>query len=72
MSKYFIPYFLEHFMTSNPLHIDLFTSTTQMEAELVSWAIDIAEGEKPACGVTTSGGTESLITSVLAYRDWGR
>ena len=72
MSKSTCTLFLEYFMTSNPLHIDLFTSTTQMEAELISWTLEFVHGEKPCCGVSTSGASESLVLTVLTYREWAK
>ena len=29
-------------------------------------------GDENVCGTTTGGGTESLLSAVLAYREWGR
>jgi sphinganine-1-phosphate aldolase len=34
--------------------------------------IDLFNGPKDACGLTTSGGTESILLAMLAYREWGR
>ena len=39
-----------------------------MESEILWWTIDLYKGDKKACGIVTSGGTESIILSMLAYR----
>ena len=39
-----------------------------MESEILRWTIDLYKGDKKACGIVTSGGTESIILSMLAYR----
>jgi sphinganine-1-phosphate aldolase len=56
-------------IVSNPLHIDEFLYVTQMEAEILRWTIDLYNGGKEACGIVTSGGTESIILALLAYRE---
>jgi len=55
-------------IVSNPLHIDEFIYVTQMEAEIIRWTIDLYRGNDDACGIVTSGGTESIILGMLAYR----
>jgi len=32
----------------------------------------ILTGDNKSCGIITSGGTESIMTAMLAYREWGR
>jgi glutamate/tyrosine decarboxylase-like PLP-dependent enzyme len=67
---------------SNPLHADLWPSATRYEAEIVSMvaamlhggpeADDGAGGPSPAtdaCGAVSSGGTESILLAMKAYRD---
>jgi len=34
--------------------------------------IDLYNGDKECCGSITSGGTESIILALLAYRNWGK
>lgn len=34
--------------------------------------LDLFHGDDEACGLTTSGGTESILLAMLAYRQWGR
>ena len=60
------------FTYTNPLHPDLFPSVRQMESELVQVTVNLFHGNSNTCGVLTSGGTESLLLAVLAYREWGR
>jgi sphinganine-1-phosphate aldolase len=56
-------------IVSNPLHIDEFLYVTQMEAELIRWTLDLYNGGPDSCGIVTSGGTESIILAMLAYRE---
>lgn len=63
-------------IVSNPLHIDEFLFVTQMEAEIIRWTLNLYNGDKEACGIVTSGGTESIVLAMLAYREkakaeWG-
>ena len=59
---------MRHALVSNPLHMDEFMYVTQMEAEIIRWTLDLYNGDKNACGIVTSGGTESIILAVLAYK----
>jgi sphinganine-1-phosphate aldolase len=59
-------------IVSNPLHIDEFIYVTQMEAEIVRWTLDLYNGDDAACGLVSSGGTESIVLSMLAYREQAR
>ena len=61
----------EMFVWSNPLHQDIFPSVRRMEAEVVQWTVDLFNGSKDACGLMTSGGTESILVAMLAYRQIG-
>jgi sphinganine-1-phosphate aldolase len=57
---------------SNLLHPDLFCSARFIEASLVKLGIELFNGDKDkACGITTSGGTESILFACLAYRNRG-
>lgn len=33
--------------------------------------LELYNAPKESCGITTSGGTESIIMAMLAYREWG-
>ncbi len=43
-----------------------------MEAELISMTGDLFNSGNNIYGVSTSGGTESIICAILAYREWGK
>ena len=49
-----------------------FAPTGQMEAEVIKMTLDLFNGTPECVGLTTSGGTESIIMAMLAYREWGR
>lgn len=63
-----------HFAHSNVLQRDMYPSATKLEGEIVAMTLGMLHGEAApdACGVLTSGGTESLLTQVYTYREWGR
>jgi sphinganine-1-phosphate aldolase len=60
------------FALSNPLHPDVFPFTRKMEAEIISMCLRLFNGGEDSCGVMTSGGTESIMLAMKAYRDWAR
>ncbi|KEG15617.1 putative sphingosine 1-phosphate lyase [Trypanosoma grayi] len=70
----FINRVMEIFQWSNPLHTDVFGATRKMEAEVVSMVVHMFNGHllPDACGTVTSGGTESIVMALKAYRSWGR
>lgn len=57
---------------ANPLHIEEFSYVGQMEAEIIRWTLDLYNGDQDSCGIVTSGGTESCILAMLAYREKAR
>jgi glutamate/tyrosine decarboxylase-like PLP-dependent enzyme len=60
---------------SNPLHSDLWPSTAKYEAEIVSMLAHLLGAEVAAaeiCGTVSSGGTESILLAMKAYRDQAR
>lgn len=65
---------------SNPLHADLFPSIVKFEAEIVSMTAQMLGAgqsndsgpDQEICGTVSSGGTESILLAMKAYRDWGR
>lgn len=57
---------------TNPLHPDVFPGVNKMEAEIVRMVCRLFQGSDESCGVLTSGGTESIILAVKAWRDYGR
>ncbi|KAI8992967.1 PLP-dependent transferase [Trametes punicea] len=62
---------IERYCVSNPLHPDVFPAVRKMEAEIVAMVLKMYNNPNGA-GTTTSGGTESIIMAVKAYRDWAR
>ena len=34
--------------------------------------LNLFHGDENTCGNTTSGGTDSIMVAIKAYRDWGR
>ncbi|UYK86701.1 aminotransferase class I/II-fold pyridoxal phosphate-dependent enzyme [Xanthomonas sacchari] len=66
----------QRFSRANALAPEAFPSCLQMEAELVSMALELLNGGTSAAGSVTSGGTESIILALKAARDaaastWG-
>lgn len=59
----------QKFVVSNPLHPDVFPAVRKMEAEVVAMCLNMYNHPGGA-GTTTSGGTESILMAVKAYRDW--
>ena len=66
---------------SNPLHIDLWPSSSKYESEIVSMTAKMLGADtvdsgpdldQGICGVVSSGGTESILLAMKTYRDWVR
>jgi len=57
------------FAVSNPLHPDVFPGVRKMEAEIVSMVLAMFNGPTGAGGITTSGGTESILMACLSARN---
>jgi sphinganine-1-phosphate aldolase len=61
----------------NALQRDMCPSLTRFESEIIAMTLDLLNGAavqardpgQKACGVLTSGGTESIISAILAHRD---
>jgi len=60
------------FMIENALSPMAFPSLLKMETEVVSMVISLSGGDDDAVGSVTSGGTESILMTVKAARDWAR
>jgi sphinganine-1-phosphate aldolase len=66
------------FAHMNVLQRDMYPSATKFEGEILAMALGLLNGEAAGgeggapCGVLTSGGSESLISAMLAYRERGR
>jgi sphinganine-1-phosphate aldolase len=59
------------FALANPLHPELFPWVRKMEAEVVRMTASLFHGDDQVCGSMTSGGTESILMAMKAYRDRG-
>jgi sphinganine-1-phosphate aldolase len=61
------------FNCSNSLYPQTFPGIRKFEAEIVSMTLGIVHGHEHNCvGLLSSGGTESILLAVLAYREQGR
>jgi sphinganine-1-phosphate aldolase len=49
------------YSSTNALHPDIWPSLRKFESEVVSMSVKLLGGGKDACGLMTSGGTESLV-----------
>lgn len=64
----------------NALQRDMCPSMNRFESEIIAMTLDMLHGEavaehdssQKACGAMTSGGTDSILSAVLVYRDRGR
>jgi sphinganine-1-phosphate aldolase len=56
----------------NPLHAGIHPSLRQMDAEVIQMVLHMYGGDESCCGAFTTGGTESILMAMKAYRDWGR
>ncbi|KAK8220334.1 pyridoxal phosphate-dependent transferase [Phyllosticta capitalensis] len=57
------------FTYSNPIHPDVFPGVRKMEAEVVAMVLAMYNAPEGAAGVTTSGGTESILMACLSARN---
>ena len=60
------------FLTSNPLHPDIFPEIREMEIDIINMTKQMYKGDDECCGNLTYGGTESLLLACLTYRDYYR
>ena len=56
------------FTVANPIHPDVFPGVRKMEAEIVAMVLKLFNAPPDAAGVTTSGGTESILMACLSAR----
>lgn len=54
---------------ANLLHPDVFASARFLESELVRIGRSLFTGNDDVVGLTTSGGTESILSAILAFRN---
>ncbi len=60
---------------SNPLHPEIWPSTTKFDAEVVAMTASMLSGDQASqeiVGTVSSGGTESILLAMKTYRDWAR
>ena len=62
----------EKFSATNPIHPDVFPGVRKMEAEIVAMVLAMFNAPAGAAGVTTSGGTESILMACLSARQKAR
>ncbi|KAG9242898.1 pyridoxal phosphate-dependent transferase [Calycina marina] len=60
------------FTVANPIHPDVFPGVRKMEAEIVTMVLAMFNAPLGAAGVTTSGGTESILMACLSARNKAR
>ncbi|KAF9416238.1 hypothetical protein BGZ94_010267 [Podila epigama] len=60
------------FSSANPLHPEVFPGVRKMEAEVCAMVSALFHAGPKAGAVMTSGGTESILMSCKAHRDWGK
>lgn len=56
------------FTVANPIHPDVFPGVRKMEAEVVAMVLGLFNAPPGAAGVTTCGGTESILMACLSAR----
>jgi sphinganine-1-phosphate aldolase len=61
-------YIYNLYMYSNPLHSDLFPELNKMESEIVKMVGDLFDLPESGGGNLTTGGTESTICAIKAYK----
>ncbi len=58
------------YFSENGLSAGAFPSLARFETEVVSMISDLLSGDENVAGSMTTGGTESIILAMKAYRDW--
>ena len=66
-TKYIAAEAAKMFLYTNLLHSDLFTYARFMESELIHIGLDLFNGKEDSCGITTSGGTMSILHAMYGY-----
>ena len=68
---HFLAQVFEHFAHANVLQRDMYPSATKFEGEIIAMAADLFRDPQPI-GVVTSGGSDSLVHALYAYREDAR
>ncbi|KAL8832332.1 MAG: hypothetical protein Q9191_000333 [Dirinaria sp. TL-2023a] len=58
----------ERFSVANPIHPDVFPGVRKMEAEIVAMVLSLYNAPPEAAGVTTAGGTESILMACFSAK----
>lgn len=70
-NREFVSKLASNFFYTNPMHFDSCPGSQLIENELIRFMLDLTNAPKGAVGTTTSGGTESILLAMLAYREYG-
>lgn len=60
------------FNKTNPLHPDVFLAIRKMETDIICNCKILTKGFTNARGNITTGGTESILLAMRAYREWAK
>ncbi len=60
------------YFSANGLNPTAFKSLKRLEKEILKFTAELLHVDENACGVVTSGGTESCLLAVKTYRDLGK
>lgn len=60
------------YSSANGLNPSAFKSLKRLEGDIIASTLGLLNGPPDACGVVTSGGTESCLLAVKTYRDMAR
>ena len=63
---------LKIYSYSNLLHADMYCAARFIESELIKIGLNLFNGKEDSCGMTTSGGTMSILTAMYVYIKRGR
>ena len=60
------------FLYSNLLHPDIYSYTRYVESELIKIGLQLFNGGPDSCGITTNGGTMSILYVIYSYINRGK
>jgi sphinganine-1-phosphate aldolase len=60
------------YLSENALNTEVFPSLRRIQSDILGAVAGLLGGVEGLAGVTTSGGTESILMAVKAAREWGR
>lgn len=56
----------------NALNPSAFQSLRKFEVDVIAMSANLMHGDDTVCGAMTSGGTESILCAIKAYREWAK